>query len=352
METILYNIKTSLLFFVMTASLPAFASDGDFRKEKSISKVYLVNADAGVDISNRYGSVYVTTWDENKIGIDVVIKVNGKNENAVTKRINSITIEINPLVNLVTAKTVLEELSGNNNISIEINYTVKIPRDGSVKINNKYGAIITDKIQGKADIQCKYGSIELGELLSADNTINIQYCDNSTINYIRSGTIDAKYSGLKIVKSGNLTYSSSYTNLNLKEVTNISYKSNYGDLTIGNANNVEGNGDYLTLKFGNLNNNFNINTRYSSIVISNITAKANNIAVSSAYTNIDFKYDANYSFNFDFNFKFSNLSASGLNFQTKKETNTTSSYSGYYKNSGSNKITVNSNYGNLKLTKI
>lgn len=356
MKTILYKIKLSLLLLLTVVPLQAFASgkeDNDTYKEKSISKVYLVNPNAGIDIRNKYGNVYVTTWDESKIGIDIVIKVHGKNENAVTKTINSINIEINPLTSLVSAKTIMDDISGSRNINIEINYTVKIPKgSGSIKLNNQYGSIMVDKIQGKTDIDCKYGNIVLGELLSNDNNVKIQYCNNSSIGYIRNGIIDAQYSDLKINKSGNLNYKSDYTNLQLKEVANITYNSNYGGLNIGSANNIEGNGDYLTLRFGSINNNFSVNTEYSSIIITNVTAKANNVEIVSEYTNIELKYDSDYSFNFEFNFKYANLNASGLNFQTKKEANNTSYYKGYYKSNGSNLMSVSSNYGNLKLTKI
>jgi len=353
MKKILYNIKLSLLFFLLTVPSLVSAADGEIIKEKTISKVYLVNSDAGIDIRNKYGSVYVTTWDENKIGVEVNIKVHGKNENAVSKRINSINIEINPLINLVSARTIVEELSSSNNISLEINYTVKIPKgSGSIKLNNQYGSIIVDKIIGKTDIECKYGSITLGELSSNDNNIRIQYSDNSSIGYMKNGIVNAEYSKLKINKCGNLSYKSDYTDLTLKEVGNITYNSNYGFLNIASANNIEGNGDYLTLRFGAINNNFDINTEYSSIAISNITAKANNINIVSEFTNMEIKYDAEYSFKFEFNFEYSNLNASGLNFQEKKESNNSSHYKGYYKSNSSNRMNISSSYGNLKLIKI
>ena len=342
----------NLLFILVAVPINAFAADGDVYKEKTISKVYLVNSNAGIDIRNKYGSIYVTTWDEDKIGIEVVIKVHGKNESIVTKRINSINVEINPLTNLVSAKTIVEEMSGNK-ISLEINYTIKMPKAGSVKLNNKYGSIIADRVQGRAEIDCQYGSITLGELLSGDNLISIQYCSNSTIAYLKNGVVDAKYSDLKIIKSGNLNYKSEYSDLALKEVNNITYKSIYSDLTIVSSNNINGNGDYLTLKFGTILNNCNIVTEYSNISVNAITPKTNNVAITCEYTNIDIRYDSDYSFVFEFNFKFGDLSASGLNFQTKREDTGVSYYKGYYKNNNSsNRMNINSKYGNLKLIKI
>ena len=99
------------------------------RKEKTINKTYLVNPNAGVMIKNKYGNIYVTTWNEDKIALEIAIKVSGKSEDKVDKKLNSISIDINPLKNMVYAKTVFGESPGNN-ISIEVNYTIKIPKKG------------------------------------------------------------------------------------------------------------------------------------------------------------------------------------------------------------------------------
>jgi hypothetical protein len=42
-------------------------------KSKSISKSFDVNSDATLKISNKYGDVNVTSWNQNRIEIDVKI---------------------------------------------------------------------------------------------------------------------------------------------------------------------------------------------------------------------------------------------------------------------------------------
>jgi hypothetical protein len=70
MKTKLYNLVVLLLVpFVVVAG----NEKGKYTKEKKITKTYQVNPNAGLEVSNKYGNVYVTTWDENKTSVEVLI---------------------------------------------------------------------------------------------------------------------------------------------------------------------------------------------------------------------------------------------------------------------------------------
>lgn len=349
MKTIICKILLVALVFSGSQSFagkPKF----DIHKEKTINKVYQVNSDAGIDITNKYGSIFVTTWNEDRIALDIVIKVHGKNESRVLERLNKISVDINPLKHLVSATTVLESVSGSN-ISMEINYTIKIPKRGSITLNNHYGNIILDRIEGNSKIECRYGNIMSEELNGESNLLKLKYCDKSTFGYAKNAIIDAGYSKLVITKSQNVKLNSDYSNFTAKEIGNLQYDSNYGDLTVASVGNLKGTGNYLTLKFGTVNGVFDIGTKYSSIAVNNLSARAKNFTIGCAYTNVDIKYDADYAFDYEISLKYGNLSAAGLNNQIKNESGKDSFYKGFYKSAGDNKLAISSSYGSIKLTK-
>ena len=240
---------------------------GKYTKQKEVKKAYFVNSDAGIDIRNSYGNVFVTTWDEDKIELNVIIKVSGDNEDWVTKRLDGINIDIEALKTLVTASTEISNSNTNNNKnnSIEINYTLKIPKNSSVKINNKYGTIITTDLLGNANLTCKYGKVTLGKLNGNTNTIAIDYCSKSTINYIKNAKIHADYSGLTINECNIINLYSDYTDLTLLSGNELKYESNFGKLTVGSLKSLEGKGDYLSIRAEKISNNLNIETQYSKI---------------------------------------------------------------------------------------
>jgi len=348
--------KILILFLVIPAiSLAHEIELGKYSKQKSIKKAYIVNPDAGIDIQNSYGNVYVTTWNEDKIELDILIKVSGDREEWVNKKLDDINVDIEALKNMVTAKTVFLNSSGGStgrNSSFEINYTIKIPKNGNVKINNKYGDVISTDLFANANIKCKYGKITMGKLNGSSNILDIEYCNKSSVEYVKNASVSADYSGLSIGDFGNINLRADYTDINFSNGNNLKYDCSYGKLNYGKITNLEGAGNYLTIKVGEILNNLLVNTKYSKLTVSEMNAKAGNVSVSSGYTNIDIGYSPGYSFDFDINLKYANLKSDGdLEMSSKQETGSSKSYQGYFKKAGTNKVSITSNYGNVSLTK-
>lgn len=347
-----YNL---LILFLLIPFL-GFSNDDTFiTKQKTIKKTYIVNSNAGIDVNNKYGNITVTTWDEDKIDLDITIKVNGPNENWVNERLNSINVDITALKGMVSAVTNLGSSTlkskGSNN-SFEINYVIKIPKNGSIKLINKYGNISVPNAASSTDINCKYGKVNLGRLNGASNQIEIAYCQSSSIDYIKTGNINARYSGLRITDSGNLNLDANYTDINLNEGQNIKYSCNYGTFKFQKINSLNGSGNYLTVIVGEVSSNFTFDTNYSKINIGTINDKAGNVSITSGYTDISVGYSQNYAFDFDISARYSNIKHdNSLDISVSEVKSNSKRISGFYKKKGQNKVNINSNYGNITLIK-
>ena len=351
-------MKKHYKIFILFILIPfvGYSNDDTFiSKQKTIKKTYIVNSNAGIDVDNKYGSISVSTWDEDKIDIDISIKVTGPNENWVNERLNSIDVDITALKSMVTAVTKLGNSSlkskGSNN-SFEINYVIKIPKNGTVKLMNKYGNITVLNLEGASDITCKYGKVTVGKLNNTNNRFTIEYCQNSSIDYIKNGIVEARYSGLKINDSGNLNLDTNYTDLIVSDGQNIKYDCNYGTLKFQKLNSFSGSGNYLTISIAEISNNVNVDATYSKINISTITSKANNVNINTGYTDVSLGYDTNYAFDFDINTKYGNIkNDSSLEVSVTESKNTSKRISGFNKKKGQNRVIINSNYGNVTLIK-
>ncbi len=352
MKTIRHNL--AVLLFLLPCL--AFAGDGvkggKYTKEKKIAKAYIVNSNCALDVNNQFGSIYVTTWDEDKTQIEVLIKVSGNNEDKVDRRLASIEIDINATKSLVEANTRIGNMGGSNNLSMEINYTIRIPKKGAIDLKNQYGAIITGKIHGKANINSQYGDVTIDELNADNNTIRMQYSNSGRINYMKNGEVEAQYSGLNIGKVGNLKLKGQYTGMALGEVNNLSYKTEYGDLTVKSVNNATGSGDYSNLKFGYVAGSFNANCNYGEVRIGGMGKDANNVTINASYSGIRLNYNETVPFDFEFNLEYGGLSGTaGLKFTEKRDSDNSARYKGYYKSPGVNRIYIRSEYGDINLGK-
>ena len=346
-----------LLLLVVLIPFLGFSNDPDYihTKQKIIKKAYFVNSDAGLYIDNSYGNISVSTWDEDKTELDIVIKVSGDNENWVNQRINDIDVDIIALKGMITAKTILGNSSyksnGKNN-SFQINYTLKIPKNGSVKLHNKYGNINTSDLFGEAEIKCKYGKIALGRLSGNSSNILVEYCSNSTISFLKNVTITAKYSNLKIGEVAKLDLASDYTDVDIQESDVVKYISKYGNIKIQNVKSLDATGNYLTLKVGELSNNLKLSTKYSNVTIGTINAKANTVTIAAGYTGLNIGFDANYAFDFNVTVKYANFKYDNeLEINSKEDSNNLKKYSGFYKKKGVNNVSIISDYGNVILVK-
>ena len=203
------TFKIAFLLFLIP--LVSFANnDKKLKQEKSktIKKQYSVDRNATVNIDNKYGNINITTWNKNSVEITVVITVKGNSLSSVEKKLSRINVDFNASSNLVSAKTKFDNSSSSwsfwgksNNTSYKVNYTVKMPVSNNVKLNNDYGNILINEINGTTNINCDYGKLIIGDLNNSNNNINIDYTSSSTINFMKSGSINADYSKLTVDKT-------------------------------------------------------------------------------------------------------------------------------------------------------
>ena len=329
-------------------------------KEKNIKKSFDVSSNATLKVNNSYGNLNVITWNENKITFDISIKVSGNDAEKVQERLDGIEIEFSSSRDMVSAITHIEKNKKNwwnwgkkMNLKLEINYVVKMPISGNVDLNNDYGAINLDKLEGVAKINCDYGKITTKELMADNNYLNFDYSNNCYFEYIKSAKINADYSGFTIAKIENLDLNADYTKSVVEAVENAKYNCDYGSLKIDNINSIQGNGDYLGLRLGNVYKNVSIRADYGSIKIDRMASKAKNIAINSEFTGITIGLDAGYNFDFDIDLEYCSLRDSeGFNFTNKEVDHSEKKYNGYHGAKGSgNMVKINSEYGSVSFKK-
>lgn len=334
---------------------------GKYTKEKTIKKEYKVNLDALLKIDNSYGNLNITSWNQDRVTIEVHIKTTGDNEDKVQRKLDEITVDFEGNSNMVSATTIFNRTKNswgwnwgsNNNVNMQVNYTVKIPIKNSVHLNNDYGSIILDRIDGHAKINCDYGRLEIGELHGRNNELSFDYTSKSSIGYINSGKINADYSGFTIDRAGNLDIVADYTNATVHTMNDLSYICDYGKLQIGEARNIQGNGDYINVGLGTVHGNVDIKASYGSVKIDTMAPDAKNLRINTDYTGIKIGYSPAYHFDFEIDTKYAGISGKDeweINISNEKSNQ--KYLKGHYgsQNSG-NLMTITSEYGGISFTK-
>jgi len=361
MKTKIYTLLVALVVAPALVLASNGFGKGKYTKEKKIKKEYTVNSNALLKIDNSYGNVNVVSWGENRVVIEVTVQTNGNNEEKVQKKLDEIDVDFDGSASLVSAKT---RFSRSNNswwkgwksskVSMQVNYEIKVPASNSVDLNNDYGGISLNKINGNATIICDYGKLTIGELNGDNNHLNFDYTNNSIIEYMKGGKIVADYSSFNLEKGGNIELNADYTKSEFGEIQNLDYSCDYGSLHTGSSNNITGKGDYLSAKLGRVNGNLRLDADYGSIRVQELGASAGNVNIESDYTGIKIGYNPNFNFTFNISLEYAGLSGKDdLEFTKQRVKSSDKYYEGYHgSSSASSNININSEYGGVSLTKI
>ena len=358
MKTICYNLFLALLM----VPILGFAGNewtGRHTKQKKITKSYNVSADALLKIDNSYGNIDITTWNENRIEIEVIIKTNGNDEEKVVQRLREIDVDFSGSSSRVSAVTRFEErnsswwsniFGGSSNVNMEINYRVKAPVTNNVELENDYGSIALDKLEGNANISCDYGRLLIGELLGSRNLLVFDYTRNSQIDFIKRGKIVADYSQFTVGEAGTLEVVADYTDSNIKKVENLNFAADYGSISVDKVRNIVGEGGYLGTKLGAVYGSVELNLDYGSATIGKLMKSARKVDISSDYTGIRIGYQEASPFRFNIRTSYGSVRGiDGSEFElNKRHQDSGDDYlEGFYKENSGGVITIDSSYANI-----
>lgn len=350
MKTI--HFKLSILFF-----LSFFVFGFGFQQQsKKVYRELEVNSDVTVEIENQFGALTISSWDQNQVVIEVQITVKGTNEKRLKEKLDAIDIDFSLSPEFISARTVIDEGWGfgwfnSSKLKYQIDYLVKLPKTAAIDIENNYGSIVINALEGKAKIRCDYGSLLIGELFHIDNYLSFDYTSNSSIDYIKGGTIHADYSDFEVSEAVAVKLKADYTKSKFKTVKDLEFRNDYGKLTIEQINQLRGKGDFLTLRVAQLFKTIDLNQEFGSIKVEYVNPSVTDITIDSEYTGINLILDQDWDFTYTINLEFANLKSNlPLQHQIQKEGSTEKNYKGYlFKKSSSHRLQIDSEFGTVKL---
>ncbi|MCG1036861.1 hypothetical protein [Polaribacter sargassicola] len=352
--------KITLFFLFIPLLVTANDDKKKHEKNKVIKKVFSVNPNATVSLNNKYGNLNITTWDKNSVEIAVTITVQGDDLDDVKDKISGIDVIFNANKSFVEAETIIESnksswtswFKSSKNINYKINYDVKMPKTNSVDLDNDYGNIYLDNLDGKANIDCEYGKIAIGNLNATSNVINLDYSNSSTIHYIKKGTINIDYSKLTVDISENIKAVADYSTLKFDKTETIDFNCDYGSISIEEAIDIKGNSDYLTMRFGTVKKNLLINTDYGSISVKNLVKDFENVDINSEYASIRINVDPAVVFDFVIDLQYAGFSRNNdkIDFYKNISKATSKYFEGKFgKGNTKSKMVINSQYGGVSI---
>ena len=293
----------------------------DTEKRKTFDKTYKVGSSDALSIDNKFGSVSVKTWNKSEIQVKVEIIARAANDNKAQDILNNISVADSRQGNVISVATKMEpmRISGNSNKSFEINYAIYMPENNALTVKNSFGDVNLAALKGKTDITVKYGSLKTERLGNTDNKVRLAY-GSGTCGYINGGSIDVSYSNMHV----------------------------------DGTNGLWGSSKFSDFKIGSLQNELNLEVKYGSFRVDNVSKNVRKIALDSGFTPISLNFEDNAAFNFDVNVSFADFKVdkSLVNITSLEKSHTSAEYKGKYGGeSAKGSVSISSKYGDVKFTK-
>lgn len=350
------------ILILLLAPIAVYATDPvsyDFTKKKQLHKEFTVDADAMVLLKNKFGNMTITTNNSNKVIMDIIVKVDGNDEDDVAQRLNEIQIDFESSASRLSAKTIVEEqdagwrswFRSKEKMSASISYIISMPVTCDLDARNDYGKLSIDRLDGHAQLKSDYGSMDLGILSHLDNYIELEYAKQSRIKRLSTATIRADYSKLIIEKADELEYKADFSFGNFVSVQKLNINAEYGDVIVKNVATMIGRGDYVTFKIETVSKTLDLNTDYGSIQVLQMSKGFKEVTLRSDFTGINVGYEAGSDFTFSINTEFGGINISDQLTVTRSESDYTEKQKiGYSINENStNSINIRTSYGGVKL---
>lgn len=286
------RIKIILILGLLAGGI--FGSAYAEEARKSFAEEYKVNKDAMLKVDNRFGSIEIINWDENKVSIQVDVEIEASSQKKADRMLEGVSVSFKATKSLVEAYTELDE-NGCNNCDIDIAYTIKMPASMSVDLLQKYGDIQVEEINGEAKIGVKYGDLIAQQLNSENNAIYLKY-GAASIDLIRGGKLEIAYSEVKIDESNELNLNTSYSELSFEKAFILEIESGYDEYEIETVNGLEIDSEFTEFEIEKIETYLTAELKYGEMEVSHVSSAFEKIYVKTEFADVELGIEAGTSY--------------------------------------------------------
>lgn len=301
MKTIRFYSK--LAFLLMLLATEAIYGQ-TFEKEKTVNKSFKLSAETEIEVTNKYGDITIVPWEKDSVRFEIKLNVTTNKESKLDKTFDYIDFDFKSTKYYVIAQTVfvgkgtfwteISDVASNlfsAGTRTSINYTVYLPANSTLKVDNKYGNIYTTDLSGKLNFTLSNGDMK-AHTFSGPTKLNTEY-GNIDIEYIESGTIANNYGELNLDGAGNISITTRSAEVHIDEVKHLKLASKRDKIYLKHVDTLAGEFYFSTLSLEELSAKIDLSTRYGEIEIEKIGQKVKPFILNADDTEVNLNFQEN-----------------------------------------------------------
>lgn len=118
-----------------------------------------------ISISNEFGQIRVTAWEDRVVQVNAEVKVGAESADVAAEIARTIDIRITPTDNLIEIRTFLPDTRRDLGVvTMEVNYDITVPSGASLVSDNFFGDTTVQGLSGLVAVESQYGIVDLSNL--------------------------------------------------------------------------------------------------------------------------------------------------------------------------------------------
>ncbi len=290
------TLSTLLLCTVLALSANAHFFKKPYTKEWNHS--FEVESDVTLEVDNKYGAVHINTWDQNEIKVDVTVQVDKASEDKAMKLLEQISINHKQSKGRVILETEFKDMGKIKNSDLRIDYTISMPKSGSLDMENQFGGVFIASIDGNVKLRLDYGSLDAERLNSNKNEITLSF-STGQFDFLGGGVIQVRHGAASIEESKELDLMTAHSSISIDNITMLNASSAYDQYAIDNAETLHLDGKFTSFEVDDLEFLIKANLEYGAMNIDHVAKEFKDVEVKSkagGSINVDIEDGASYVF--------------------------------------------------------
>jgi hypothetical protein len=185
-------------------------------------------------------------------------------------------------------KSITNTITGSNK-RIEINYMVYLPAHMDVVLNNKFGDIYMDDLDGQVDITLSNGVLKANRL-NGNATLSLSFA-NGMIKSLGSANLKLSYSDMVLDEVGQLDLRSKSSKLNVDSVNVLKIDSRRDKLNFTHVGYLYGKSNFTQVWIYDFLRESDLYMKYGELTIEHVMPGFSKIYVESDYTDMTLYFD-------------------------------------------------------------
>lgn len=294
------NCKLLLIAVALALRLPLMAQT--YERTRDVTKSFAVKPKTEVQVLNKYGNVHVVQWENDSVKFEISLVVKGSKQSKIQKNFDMIEFDFTATEHYVIGQTTFSSnkgafwdevtdltntiFSGSNRTQID--YKVYIPASCPLKIENKFGNVYLDDVQGKADISISNGDLKANKF-NADVKLEIDF-GSVNIRSVKQAEIKAGYAEVEIRKAEKLKIDSKSSSFDLPLVQEMEIESRRDKFNIEEIGIISGDLSFSDLKIEYFTGRSILNSNYGTMDFRNISESFKQVKIDAKYTDLDLNF--------------------------------------------------------------